>query len=323
MGVKTPSQIACVAIVFWAAQINQLLLADNPPATEDIVLLQDIAYRTGPSQQWKLDLAMKKDQKGKPRPAIVVIHGGGWVEGDKSSFASRKDAVPGNIMHFAARGFVAVTINYRLASEAPFPAALEDCKCAVRWLRANARKYHVDPNEIGAYGNSAGGHLALLLGMVGKTAGLEGDGPYQNESSLVQAVVSDSGPVDLVHQHQTNQLREVVSRFMGGPPKGERANAYRGASPIEQITRNTPALLLIYGVADAQAPVETADQFVLALGRAGLADVSYHRLARVDHCPYSLVRVPTLPAIVDQFFTRVLMHAETAQQIKQPGRSGG
>ena len=84
---------------------------------------------------------------------------------------------------------MAAAINYRLSGEAPFPAALEDCKCAVRWLRAHARDYNVDPRHVGAYGNSAGGHLALLLGMVGKEAGLEGDGPYQDESSAVQAVV--------------------------------------------------------------------------------------------------------------------------------------
>ena len=95
----------------------------------------------------------------------MVIHGGGWLEGDKSSFASREHGVPGNIVNFAALGFVAVTINYRLSSEAPFPAALEDCKTAVRWLRAHANDYHLDRDHIGAYGNSAGGHLALLLGM--------------------------------------------------------------------------------------------------------------------------------------------------------------
>src|SRR5947209_8009596 len=107
-------------------------------------------------------------------------------------------------------------IQPRLSAEAPFPAALEDCKCAVRWLRAHAKEYHVDPRYVGAYGNSAGGHLALLLGMVGKEAGLEGDGPYQKESSLVQAVVSDSGPIDLLTQYRNNQLRHVVGQFLGG-----------------------------------------------------------------------------------------------------------
>lgn len=278
-----------------------------PPAPDGIIVIRDIAYREGTSRQWKLDLAMKKGKTAAPRPAIVVIHGGGWIEGDKSSFASREQGVPGNIVDFAALGFVAMTINYRLAAEARYPAALEDCKCAVRWLRAHATEYHVDPDRIGAFGNSAGGHLALLLGMTGNDARLEGDGPYRDQSSRVQAVVSDSGPIDLVEQHKGGVLRAVCSRFMGGSPVGERAAAYRQASPSEHVTGQVPPLLLIYGVDDAQVPIETADRFVLALGRAGLKDVSYHRLAHVDHCPYSLMRVPLMRTAVDDFFVRILM----------------
>jgi acetyl esterase/lipase len=146
----------------------------KPPASRSLTVVRDVPYREGPSTRWRLDLAMKKDPHGKARPAIVVIHGGGWLEGDRSSFASRKHGVPGNIEDFAELGFIAVAINYRLSGEAPFPAALEDCKCAVRWLRAHAGEYGIDTKHIGAYGNSAGGHLALLLGLVGKDAGLEG-----------------------------------------------------------------------------------------------------------------------------------------------------
>src|SRR5437870_625495 len=165
--------------VCWLAGFDLALAAERSDPT-DISVLHDIRYREGPSKQWRLDLAMKKDRASKPRPVVVIIHGGGWLEGDKSSFASRKYGVPGNIVDFAALGFVAVTINYRLSGEAPFPAALEDCKCAVRWLRAHAKDYNLDPDHIGAYGNSAGGHLAMLLGMIGKEAGFEGDGPNQN-----------------------------------------------------------------------------------------------------------------------------------------------
>jgi acetyl esterase/lipase len=254
---------------------------------------------------WRLDLATKGGAAGKPRPAIVVIHGGGWLEGDKSSFASRKYGVPGNIEEFADLGFVAVTINYRLSGEAPYPAALEDCRSAVRWLREHAREYNVDPDRVGAYGNSAGGHLALLLGMTGARA------------DRVQAVVSDSGPVDLLRQYRGNRLREVVGRFLGGPPVGERVAAYRSASPAHQITKDTPPLLLIYGGADEQVPVDSADEFVSALGGAGLKDVSYYRLAYVDHCPHSLVRVPGLRTVVEEFFVRTLMHPKTAHNVRR------
>src|SRR5438132_14041569 len=160
----------CLAVTCWRAGTSQGVAEEKPPTPGAITVVRDIPYREGPSKRWRLDLAMKKAPHGKPRPAVVVIHGGGWLEGDRSSFASRKHGVPGNIEDFAELGFVAVTINYRLSGEAPFPAALEDCKCAVRWLRAHAGKYNVDPKRIGAYGNSAGGHLALLLGLGGKEA---------------------------------------------------------------------------------------------------------------------------------------------------------
>jgi acetyl esterase/lipase len=283
--------------------------AAGPAQDDEIVVLRDLAYQEGDSPHWTLDLAMKREPSPNPRPCIVVIHGGGWIEGDKSSFSQRQSDVPGNILHFAELGFVAVTINYRLASAARFPAALDDCKTAVRWLRANAKRYNLDPDRIGAYGNSAGGHLALLLGMPGKDDPLPADALYPEQSSHVQAVVSDSGPIDLIAQHKSGALREVCTQLMGGPPQGERLTAYQKASPSNRISGKLPPLLLIYGVDDGQVPVETADRFVLALGQAGVKDVSYYRVAATDHCPYSLIRVPTLRPLVDEFFKRTLVHS--------------
>src|SRR5436305_74111 len=106
-------------------------------------VIHNLRYREGSSKQWTLDLCLPSLQDGEVRPAIVVIHGGGWIEGDKSSFASRAHGVPGNIEDLAALGFVAATLNYRLSREAPYPAALEDCQWAIRWLRAHAQEYHI------------------------------------------------------------------------------------------------------------------------------------------------------------------------------------
>jgi acetyl esterase/lipase len=297
-----------VIVALWAACSQPGLFLHESAADDDVVVYRDLAYREGASGSWRLDLAMRGGAQGKARPGIVVIHGGGWIEGDKSSFSTPNGDVPGNIQHFARLGFVAVTMNYRLAGEAAYPAALEDCKTAVRWLRAHAKEYNLDAEHIGAYGNSAGGHLALLLGLADTKTSVTGDEPFAVQSSLVQAVVSDSGPIDLVEQYQSGVLRQVCSKFMGGAPEGERAAAYKRASPSEHISTSAriPPLLLIYGVDDAQVPVETADRFVLALGKAGAKDVSYYRLAKVDHCPYSLIRVPMLRSVVDEFFGRTL-----------------
>jgi acetyl esterase/lipase len=305
-----------LALAGWLAASPSAIGAD-PAGKDDIEVVRDIRYREGSSKSWRLDLAVKKDRTGKPRPGIVVIHGGGWLEGDKSSFVFKDRSAPANIVDFAKLGFVAVTMNYRLSREAPFPAALEDCKCAVRWLRAHAKEYDLDASHIGAYGNSAGGHLALMLAMAGKEAGLEGDGPYQEQSSLVQAAVSDSGPLDLLEQQRNSKIHEVVKRFMGGPPDGALLAAYRKASPSQYVKRDTPPLLLIYGVSDLQIPVVTADEFVLALGKAGAEDVTYYRLAYVDHCPHSLVAIPELQKVIDDFFVRTLLHPETAREVRR------
>ncbi|MEX0676605.1 MAG: alpha/beta hydrolase [Pirellulales bacterium] len=295
---------ACIPLVFT------LLAADGdcqdaPSQPDQIVVLREVRYREGASRQWTLDLAVPKGQGGKPRGAVVVIHGGGWIEGDKSSFSTADEARPANILGFAKLGLVAATINYRLAGEAPFPAALDDCRCAVRWLRAHAEEYRVDPARIAAYGNSAGGHLALLLGMMPPPAPSAGE-PYADRSSRVQAVISDSGPIDLVWQHEHNELRTVVEKLLGGPPEGSRLNAYKRASPSEYAGEKIPPLLLIYGEVDGQVNIRTADEFVAALGRAGHKDVSYFRLAGVDHCPHSLVRVGYLQAAVAEFLVRTL-----------------
>ncbi|MEX2285876.1 MAG: alpha/beta hydrolase [Planctomycetaceae bacterium] len=284
--------------------------ADGNAVPENVTVVYNLRYREGPSNSWMLDLAMPREKPNKPRAAIVVIHGGGWIEGDKSSFSVREKRMPGNIIDFARLGFVAVTINYRLSGEAAYPAALDDCRCAVRWLRAHADEYHIDRARIGAYGNSAGGHLALLLAMASKDVELKPDEPWREYSSRVQAAVSDSGPLDLVHQYEQETLRKVVAKFLGGPPDNSRLADYQRASPVNHISKNAPPLLLIYGVADNQVPVETADRFVTALGEAGLKDVSYHRLAGVDHCPHSLQKVEWLKPVVNEFFLRTLKMKE-------------
>jgi acetyl esterase/lipase len=294
----------------WAAAGLLILALSSataaPPATsrDDVTVVSNLQYRNG-SQACRLDLALPKGPTNRSRPAVVVIHGGGWIEGDKSSFDVR--STPGNIIDFASAGFVGAAVNYRLSREAPYPAGLHDCQAAVRWLRRHAEDYHVDRGRIGAYGNSAGGHLALLLGLLESSNGLEEkDAPGSGESSRVQAVASDSGPLELATEHKNGTLRVVIERFMGGAPEGPRLAEYRQASPLYQWGANVPPLLLIYGEADSQVDVRTADRFVDELSRAGHKDITYFRLANVGHCPHSLIGVPYLrPAVID-FFKRTL-----------------
>jgi len=307
---------ALLSAAFAAALVLHLqcpatLVGETSHEMPDTVSLErDLSYRQGAGPAWKLDLAYPKDPGTNPRPAIIVIHGGGWIEGDKSSFTSLEHWAPGNIIDFTKLGFVAATINYRMSKETPFPAALEDCKCAVRWLRAHAEQYHIDVNRIGAYGNSAGGHLAMLLAMTDKSTGLEGDGPFRDQSSMVQAVMSDSGPVDLDFRKSENSgLAKVMSQFLAGFEETLAARI-RKASPTSYINKTLPPLLLIYGAADSQVPIGPVDDFVAALQRAGLPDLTYIRLGLVGHCPYSLVKTESIYPIVNDFFRRTLMQRD-------------
>jgi acetyl esterase/lipase len=294
---------ACAAL-FISFGADWGLAEETRIPDEQIAVLRDLRYREA-CKSCALDLAMQKDYAGKARPAILVIHGGGWIEGDKSSFATPTNRNPASIIDFARLGFVTLGVNYRLAGEAPFPAALDDCRLVVRWLRANAEKYHVDPDRIGAYGNSAGGHLALLLGLMPPETPAASE-PLADRSGTVQAVVSDSGPIDLVYPYQQNQLRGVVEKFMGGPLDDARAATYKRASPSSYVSGRSPPLLLIYGEDDTQVSANTADRFVAALSSAGHKNVSYFRLAGVDHCPHSLIRVGFLHSVVDDFFVWAL-----------------
>jgi acetyl esterase/lipase len=265
---------------------------------DDVIFLRDVRYRPGSSEAWKLDFAMPKAAH-KATPAIVMIHGGGWIEGDKSSFDHY-------CIEFAKLGFFCATINYRLAPEAPYPAAIEDCKCAMRWLRAHAGEYNVDASKVTVYGNSAGGHLALMVGMAGRDAELEGDGPYQNESSLAQSVISDSGPT-ILDPNESATLRRDLALFLAGPA-GTLNDRARKGSPVNYIGAHTPPLLLLYGTADNQVTIRPVDAFVVATQKAGLQNVTYIRLAGVDHCPYSIQKIAYLQLIVVDFLKRTLMN---------------
>jgi len=271
-----------------------------------VKIIGDIAYRKGQSKAWRLDMAMPKEPSDEPRPAIVFIHGGGWRSGDK-----RRDNFLGPTLEFATKGYVCITINYRLTDEAPMPACIEDVKCAVRWLRAHAKEYNVDPNRIGAYGNSAGAHLAAMLGLCPASAGLEGDGPWQEYSSMVQAVVCSATPTnfplrgpDAEEKTDSAKIKNFMSTLFAGL-KETLQQRMRQASPITYVTADAPPFLIIHGTADKTVPVSQSDELVKALQQAGAKDVTYMRIDGAGHGVFEQNIEKTGPAR-EAFFERTL-----------------
>jgi acetyl esterase/lipase len=277
---------------------------------EGVKVLPDIAYRSGDSQAWRLDLAMPTELGEKPRPAIVFVHGGGWDSGDKRKTKFLKLA-----LEYATKGYVSTTVEYRLVDEAKFPACINDVKCAVRWIRAHAEKYNVDPERIGAFGNSAGAHLVAMLGLCPPAAGLEGDGPLQEYSSMVEAVVCSATPTDLLSivnnrfnkrksNVSNNQKRSRMNRFHG--TKVEQKEMRKKCSPITYVSANAPSFLIIHETSDESVSVKQSDTFYKALKEAGAKDITFMRFDEgLGHGVFWEIIEETGPAM-EKFFQRTL-----------------
>ncbi|MBY0512991.1 MAG: alpha/beta hydrolase [Gemmataceae bacterium] len=213
-----------------------------PPVPDDVTFEPGIEYTNPDNQHLQLDLARPKAASG-PLPAVICIHGGGFRAGSRQGY-------DGLVIRLAQRGYVAMTVSYRLAPKYPFPAAVHDTKAAVRWARANAAKYGIDPNRIGVTGGSAGGHLAVFLGVTGDVKEFEGDGGNPDQSSRVACVVNVYGPSDFTKSYgKSVDAAEVLPLFLGGNLDTARAKHIR-ASPLYWVTPNAAPTLCIHGTDD-------------------------------------------------------------------------
>ena len=262
-----PQGYADEQAVRTAILLGQIKLIDakNISLPDNVEEVLDIEYGTGGERKLQLDLYLPKGRT-KATPAIIFIHGGAWKSGKRSDMKFY-------CVKFAEKGYVTATITYRLMGEACFPAAVHDVKCAVRWLRANADKYQVDPAHIVASGNSAGGHLSMMIGYSDDSS-LEGSGGNNNVSSRVCAVVNFYGPTDLTTDFAKKQ--ELVEEFIGGKTFDEAPDAYKLASPLFHLTRDDPPTLIFHGTIDSVVPIAQADILMKKLKELGI-DYVYER----------------------------------------------
>lgn len=229
---------------------------------EDVENIKDIEYGKAGDHILKMDILKSKHQSQRPQPGIMWIHGGAWETGSKDAFLPQLSA-------FAENGYICASIDYRLSSESIFPAQIEDCKCAVRFLRANAEKYNLDPDRIGAWGSSAGGHLVTLLGASNGEYALEGSKDNEGYSSSVQAVCSWYGISDL--RQLVLPPDDSTSRFLGGPPQQNIREAAE-ASPIVYISKVSAPFLLMVGDKDPGFTIfdKTGREFCSKLKESGI-----------------------------------------------------
>ncbi|MER3416598.1 MAG: alpha/beta hydrolase [Gemmataceae bacterium] len=259
------------SVAFAACLIVMGALVPGVGLQEVFQLHEDVVFGKGGQEQLKLDIAVPTGGKG-PYPAIVLVHGGGWKFGSYKDF-SRKGIEAVQLV--ARRGYVAVSPQYRLAPKYRFPSQVHDVKCAVRWLRAHAARYQVDPQRIGAVGFSAGGHLVCMLGVTTPEDGLEGEGDLtveaKQQSSAVQAVVSFFGPTDLTTGDWEKNVEPLLLDFLGGPLQ-EKREQYVKASPLTYVRRGRtyPPFLFFHGTADKIVHYDQSVKMHKALGDLGV-----------------------------------------------------
>lgn len=258
---------------------------------------RDLAYVAGRHERQKLDLYLPKE--GTNLPLIINIHGGAFRAGTK------EDGVP---LLYLAQGYAVASINYRLSQHAIFPAQIEDCKAAVRWLRAHAAEYRLDPGRFAAWGSSAGGHLAAMLGTTGDTKEFD-VGAHLDQPSRVQAVVDYVGPTDFLqmdaHRPANGMLHDPAnspeSQLIGGAIQENKDKAVR-ANPITYVTPGDPPFLICHGDADPLVPVHQSILLEAALEKAGVP-VTLYTVPGAGHGGF---RDPKVPEMTRAFLAKYL-----------------
>jgi acetyl esterase/lipase len=221
----------------------------------------NIVYKRANGQDIKLDV-ISIDPPSRSRPTLLYIFGGGWVNGTKGSVTLAP-------LPYLARGMNAVVIDYRLADNGLAPAAVEDCRCAFRWIYTHAKEYGFDTSKIVVAGESAGGHLALITAMLDASAGFDNECPAKDGDAPLKAaaVVSYSGPTDVADMLQGPNQQWYALKWFGSLP--DRVDLARRLSPVNYARPGLPPIILVHGDSDPHVPYAQAVRLKEALDHAG------------------------------------------------------
>jgi acetyl esterase/lipase len=285
--------------------------AATPPGIREI---KDLAYVTGGTPAQRLDLYLPADAGPAKQPLVVWIHGGGWMGGSKAS-------VP--LLGLVTQGYDVASVEYRFSQVALFPAQIQDCQAAIRWLRAHAEEYGFDSAHIGVGGDSAGGHLVLLLGMTGGKNVFPKIGGNEDQSDRVQAVCDFYGPADFntVLDQFAHSPTASVFHFNGGDPYSRLTGTTLGTdkakadvvSPVHYVTPGVPPVLILHGTNDALVPFAQSEEL--------LADLRAVRVdAYLQHFPGSghggrMFGIPPVRQLVQTFFDKYLKGKEVTIEL--------
>lgn len=266
-----------------------------------MLVYRDLDYVSSGHERQKLDLYLP--EAGENRPLIIWVHGGAFRMGSKEG--SENNQLP---LDYLAQGYAVASLNYRLSQHAIWPAQIEDCKAAVRWLRAHAEEYKLDPKRFGAWGPSAGGHLVSMLGTTGNVAEYE-VGEHLDVSSRVQCVVDYFGPTDFLQMdrqrlpdgmiHDTADSPE--SQLVGGAIQENKEKTAR-ANPITYVSSDAPPFLIVHGDQDPLVPYQQSVLLANALALAGV-EMTFYTVIGAGHGRFT---DPKLPGLTQSFLDKHL-----------------
>ncbi len=296
---------ACVALSACGSVLSQ---TGSLPA--GIKMEKDLSYIPNGDEAQKLDLYLPEKAADKPLPLVVHIHGGGWVGGSK---------YPCAVAPMVLRGYAVASVEYRFSQKAIFPAQIQDCQAAIRWLRAHAKEYNLDTEHVGVVGGSAGGHLSALVGTAGGKDAFPKIGGNEEQSDRVQAVCDIFGPADFsTVVQQAADDKNVKNIFVFNTPKDPYSSLIGtklddkpkadAVSPVHYVTQDNPPFVILHGTHDTLVPYAQSEEFAAVLKEKGVA-VWLQKLPGSGHGGGAFGK-PVVIQLMQNFFDKYLKGAE-------------
>lgn len=287
--------------------------AATPPGVK---LVRDLQYVPGGDPSQSLDLYLPEAGSEKPLPLIVWIHGGGWSGGSKSDCPA---------VGYLKHGYAAASVEYRFSQKAVFPAQIQDCQAAIRWLRANSKTYNIDPDHIGVWGESAGGHLVALLATLGGKNVFAPIGGNEDQSDRVQAVCDWYGPTDfntvMAQAAADANVKSVIKFNSKDDPYSNLIGVHLGAdpekatavSPVHYVSKDSAPILIMHGTHDALVPYAQSEEFADAL-KAAHVDVILQKFPGAGHTGPAF-HLPAARELMTNFFDHHLKGLDVKVQV--------
>lgn len=310
--------MVCIGIAVTAPACAQVKAPQRPALPKGFVAEYDVAYVPMGDEAQRLDIYFPETRPEKRLPLLIWIHGGGWTGGSKTQMP---------YLSQLPRGYAAASLEYRFSQKAKFPAQIQDCQAAIRWLRANAAKYHLDPARFGVGGASAGGHLAALVGTSGGKNSFPKIGGNEDQSDRVQAVCDIFGPANfwtVIKQAEADTAVKNIFQWNKGDPYskliaarlGEDQAACEAVSPVTYISPDNPPFLILHGDRDTLVPYAQSAELSERLTKAGVACV-LQRLPGAGHGG-PLFTSPSVLKLATDFFDKHLQGRDIQVQALDP-----